>query len=164
MTVRDRFLIVVMPALLAVGFLNTLVLGQQGHAPQGQSHQPDAKRASLSQHIHEVLAKKYDLGLPDDASLETFLKSIKKSTANLEKNDPGIPIYVSPEGLEYVGMTLESHVILDPAAKNLGDCSSGPSCAPSSGTRSATVFLPSTRGWGSSKPGCSASRRSSIGS
>jgi hypothetical protein len=63
-------------------------------------------------HIRELLARKYDLPFPQGVSLEQFLKAVKSSTSS--KNDPGIPIYVSPLGLQQAGQTLESIVVVEP--------------------------------------------------
>jgi hypothetical protein len=61
-----------------------------------------------NEHIRELLARKYDLDIAVAASLEQFLKAVKKATT--DKDDPGIPIYVNPVGLEDAGHNMESGV------------------------------------------------------
>jgi len=65
-----------------------------------------------TEHIRELLARKSDLAFPKGISLEQFLKTVKSTTSS--KNDPGIPIYVDPLGLQQSGQTLESIVVVEP--------------------------------------------------
>lgn len=121
MSTRDKLMAGVVAAVLAVGWSGPTAPGQRNDTPSGQPGQPDAARAKLTAHINELLTRHYDLGLEGDASIETLLKAVKRVTANQERNDPGIPMYVNPDGLEYVGATMESHVLLAPSAKTLAE-------------------------------------------
>lgn len=127
------------PALMAACVAGSVVLGQQGNAPGTQRLGPSsaatkasakkgapdvaAKRVRLTGHIRELLTRKYDLGLPKDPSLEQFLKSIRQVTVESDKSSAedfhGIPIYLDPDGLRYVGMTPESRLAVDPGERTL---------------------------------------------
>ncbi|MGC8643803.1 MAG: hypothetical protein ACP5XB_28415 [Isosphaeraceae bacterium] len=129
------------PALVATCVVGSVVLGQQGQAPVTGPGGPgraasraEAKkvawndpawRARLTVHVRELLTRQYDLGLPNDSSLEQFLKAIRKVTIDSDANSPesfhGIPIYVNPDGLKYVGMTLQSQVNVDPGKRILAE-------------------------------------------
>jgi hypothetical protein len=63
-------------------------------------------------HIRELLARKSDLAFPKGITLGQFLKTVKSTTSS--KNDPGIPIYVSPGGLQEAKQTLKSIVVFEP--------------------------------------------------
>ena len=63
-----------------------------------------------TEHIHELLARKYALDLPEGSTLEQLLKAMKSATSS--KDDPGIPIFVDPLGLQQAGQTMESIVDL----------------------------------------------------
>jgi hypothetical protein len=127
------------PALVATCLVGSVVLGQQGQAPGARpggpastaSHPPAKKmtkndpalRARLTEHIRDMLTRKYDLELPKDVSLEQFLKTIRQVTIDSDANSPenfhGIPIYVDPEGLDYAGMTLQSRLTVEPGKTTL---------------------------------------------
>ncbi len=72
-------------------------------------------------HIHELLARKSDLAFPKGVTLLQFLKAVKLSTTS--KDDPGIPIYVNPIGMQEADKTLESLVVIDvnPGQHTLAD-------------------------------------------
>jgi hypothetical protein len=62
--------------------------------------------------IRRLLARKCDLRFPGGATLDQFLKAVRQTTS--QQDYPGIPIYVSPEGLADSRETLDSRVIIKP--------------------------------------------------
>ncbi len=65
---------------------------------------------SKNRRIRELLACESDLAFPDGVTLEDLLKALKSSTSS--KDYHGIPIYVSPLGLQEVDKTLSSLVVV----------------------------------------------------
>lgn len=65
-----------------------------------------------TEHIRNLVARKYDLAVNNATTLELFLKAVKAATSG--KNDAGIPIYVSPEGIQEAGKTLSSDATYEP--------------------------------------------------
>jgi RNA polymerase sigma factor (sigma-70 family) len=59
---------------------------------------------SKSRRILDLLDQKIPLQLPPNTTLEDFLKAIKKATT--KDDDPGIPIYVNPFGLQEAKQTM----------------------------------------------------------
>jgi hypothetical protein len=68
------------------------------------------QRQKMTAHIRELLARESNLDFPNGVSLDQFLKAVKSATSS--KDDPGIPIYVDPAGLQEVAKTLESRVVV----------------------------------------------------
>jgi hypothetical protein len=67
----------------------------------------DAKTKSIQAKLDQPIA----MSFPNDTPLEDVLKYIK--TATQDANDPGIPIYVDPLGLQEADKTLTSNVSID---------------------------------------------------
>jgi RNA polymerase sigma factor (sigma-70 family) len=126
--------IATIPLIVAACALGSVVLGQPGQVPGLAQQREDSKtkgqekkqeltdaerRARKSEHIRDLLSHRYDLGLQKEVSLERFLKTVKQATST--KDDPGIPIYVNPDGLEYAGMKLNSNVPVEAGEKTLAD-------------------------------------------
>ncbi len=65
-----------------------------------------------TEHVRELLSRKCDLAFPHGVSLDQFLKAVRSATSS--KNDPGIPIYVNPVGLQDASKSLESDVVVEP--------------------------------------------------
>ena len=123
---------VVATVVVATSLVGSVTLGLRAQAPgtsTGKLYSAGEKDADKqtkaeqiqqrTEQINSLLKQKIDLGLPKDPSLEQFLKAIKRATSN--KDYPGIPIYVSPDGMDYAGMTLRSRVIIEPGEKILAE-------------------------------------------
>jgi hypothetical protein len=126
----STFKIATCSAVVTAAVLGTAVLAQQGRsgsgapAQQTPAHPPDnAASPALAQvskptqqqlidqknaHIRSLLSRKLDLDFPDGISLQEYLKEIKRATTS--KDDPGIPIYVNPRGIQDAQITLTSRI------------------------------------------------------
>jgi hypothetical protein len=114
--------------LLAASVVGSVVLGQQGRNsglaqrnPAASRFQPpkvkastDAQLREKTEYIRDLLSHNLRFRSSERSLLEVFLKTVRQATSS--KDDPGIAIYVNPEGLEYVGMTLSSSVPVKPGA------------------------------------------------
>ena len=79
--------------------------------------------AKASARIRQKLDMKAPADFPRVASLETILKTIKKTTT--DDNYPGIPIYVDPIGISEVKVTMAAEIDVygdQPIRKMLSDC------------------------------------------
>ena len=73
---------------------------------------PEGKGVPEDQAIHKKLGERVAMAFPNETPLEDILKYIKAATSKDDK-DPGIPIYVDPEGLKEAEKTSTSPVVLD---------------------------------------------------
>jgi hypothetical protein len=116
--------------ILMIGVVGTVVLGQQGRnpgkdasrhtadaavaPPQNAAPQPDQppntpapqELDQKTRRIEQILDRPIDLKLEEKFDLDQFLKSIKQATR--VEGFPGIPIYVSPIGLQEAEVSLNA--------------------------------------------------------
>ena len=119
-------------ALTAAGLLGTVVLAQQGQnaggggpstpvrpAPQKRTPEAVPRQQKLtgldidmkSQAVKEQLSLIIDAEFPNGVTLESLLKHIKQETTKAKP--PGLPIYVSPIGLQEAKQGIEALVFVN---------------------------------------------------
>jgi RNA polymerase sigma factor (sigma-70 family) len=117
--------------LMVGGTVGTVVVAQQGRnaaasvPPQAPANpgrteeKPAERRPVTTLQILEKLKKPIDAEFPQGITLEQLLKLIKQQSTDAEF--PGIPIYVSPLGLQDVNASMTSKVVINVKQKPIHD-------------------------------------------